>query len=91
MKDLFVWMDIFGVHDGDRVIVRVIGPGGREVAVRRLNLKLKRPRARQFLQIGFKHEGGVWPAGTYESQMALARPVGHDTKIFRVTRRVTIN
>lgn len=91
IRELFVWMDIFGVHDGDRVVVRVIGPGGREVGVRRLNLKLKRPRVRQFLQIGFKHQGGVWPVGSYESQIALARPAGQDTKVFRVTRRVTIN
>ncbi|MEE2760455.1 MAG: M23 family metallopeptidase, partial [Pseudomonadota bacterium] len=91
VRELFVWMDIFGVHDGDRVIVWVIGSGGRELASRRLNLRLKRPRARQFLQIGFKHEGGFWPAGSYESKITLARSVGRETRKFRVTRRVTIN
>jgi murein DD-endopeptidase MepM/ murein hydrolase activator NlpD len=90
-KNLFVWMDIFGVHNGDQVVVQLIGPGEKQLATRRLNMKLKGPRARQFLQFGFKARQGSWPAGVYRSEIILTRPASGDTKIFHASRRITIN
>ena len=90
LKSLFVWMDVFGVHDGDQVTVRLIGPDGNPLAERRLNLKLKRPRARQFLHFGFKARRGTWPAGAYQSEMILTRPASDGRKTFRASRRVVI-
>lgn len=90
-KNLFVWMDIFGVHNGDQITVQLIGPGKKPVATRRLNMKLKRPRARQFLQMGFKARQGSWPVGDYRSEITLTRPVSGKPKIFRASRQVTIN
>lgn len=90
-KNLFVWMDIFGVHNGDQITVQLIGPGGKQLATRRLNMKLKLPRARQFLHFGFKARHGSWPAGAYRGEITLTRPAPGGPKIFRATRRVTIN
>jgi murein DD-endopeptidase MepM/ murein hydrolase activator NlpD len=90
LKTLFVWMDVFGVHNGDKVIVRLIGPDGNQLEERRLNLKLKRPRARQFLHFGFKARRGTWPAGAYQSEMILTRPASGGSKTFRASRRVMI-
>ncbi len=90
-KTLFVWMDIFGVHNGDQISVQLIGPGEKPLATRRLNLKLKRPRARQFLHFGFKARQGSWPTGAYRGEITLTRPAPRGAKIFRASRRVTIN
>ncbi|MBT7232395.1 MAG: M23 family metallopeptidase [Rhodospirillaceae bacterium] len=91
IENLFVWMDIFGVHNGDQITVQLIGPGEKPLATRRLNMKLKRPRARQFLHFGFKARRGSWPAGAYRGEISLTRPASGGPIIFRASRRVTIN
>lgn len=91
VKTLFVWMDIFGVHNGDQITVQLIGPKENPLAARRLTMKLKRPRARQFLQFGFKARQGSWPAGAYRGEITLTRPASGGPKNFRASRRVTIN
>ncbi|MAF49326.1 MAG: M23 family metallopeptidase [Rhodospirillales bacterium] len=91
VKTLFVWMDIFGIHNADRLTLRLFGPDGTQQAERRVNMKLKKPRARQFLQFGFKHPRGTWPAGAYRGEMILSRQLSDGLKTYRASRRVTIN
>jgi hypothetical protein len=54
-------------------------------------MKLKRPRAREFLHFQFKHEQRAWPAGAYRSEMILTRQASGGIKSYRASRRVTID
>ncbi|NQV56464.1 MAG: M23 family metallopeptidase [Rhodospirillales bacterium] len=89
-ESLFLWMDIFGVHNADLVTMRLLGPKGQTLVERKTNLKMKRPQARKFLATRIKHPGGRWPAGIYRSQLSITRNGPNGVQTYRADRRVTI-
>jgi murein DD-endopeptidase len=85
---LILWVDIFGVETGDRIRLRVTGPGGKLVVDH--EDRVEQTQARRFSFAGTRQRGKVWPAGEYRGEVSLMRKVdGQDMKR-SMTRAVTI-
>ena len=72
---LFLWTEAHGVTTGDQLALRLSGPDGTVLVVKRGD-PLPRNRARQAQWIGRKRPPAGWPAGAYTGEIWLLRPDG---------------
>lgn len=68
---LILWADIFGVEAGDRIAIRVVGPGGSIVFEN--SSIMDRRQARRFEYAGRRTPPTSWPAGTYTGEITITR------------------
>jgi hypothetical protein len=68
---LVVWGALFGVAPGDRVVVRLTGPDGAQMAER--VEPMDKDQAWRFVAAGKKRPAGKWPAGTYAGSVTVER------------------
>lgn len=70
---LVLWVDLFGVRAGDRVVFRISGPDGRPV--HEGDHAVDRTQARRYAFSGARRPGAAWPAGDYRGEVVLERTV----------------
>jgi hypothetical protein len=85
---LTLWVDIFGVEEGDRISLRVVGPGGRPVVEHQGTVK--KSQARRFEFAGTRRMSAVWPAGEYRGEITLTRKADGQELTRSITRMVAI-
>ena len=74
---LVLWTEIFGVETGDRVSLRITGPGG--TAVIENTRTIERRQIRYFEFVGRRTPADAWPAGRYAGEIVVARKNGDVT------------
>ena len=74
----------FGMAEGDRIVLRLTGPGGRALA--RDAAAMDRDRAMEFRAVG-RRADGQWPPGRYRGEAALVRD---GTVVDRVSAATTV-
>jgi hypothetical protein len=67
---LVLFAQAFGTRKGDRLRLRIAGPGGEVLSE---EVPLERAQALSFRAVGKKRRAAPWPAGTYEGQATLLR------------------
>jgi hypothetical protein len=82
---LCFWHEIFGLRQGDRLLMELRGPTG-EVLVRHEN-QAEKNRAVSFAFVGKKRRDYPWPAGRYVGHVKLQRD---GTTVLDETRTLTI-
>ncbi len=82
---LVLWVDMFRVRKGDRVIFTITGPGSSKVF--RRTAALEKNRARHFSFAGTKRKGLLWAPGVYRGEAKLVREGG---ETYSIVREITI-
>ncbi len=82
---LVVWVEVFGVAAGDRLVLKVLDPDG--VIVVGKERVIEKDQARYFQFTGRKRPGRVWPAGVYRAEIALTRPRKDGSSLTQTVRR----
>ena len=68
---LVLWVDMFQVRAGDKLVMVIIGPNGKTL---HKNIRtMKKDRARAFSFSGKKRKNAAWPSGTYAGVAQLKR------------------
>jgi Peptidase family M23 len=68
---LVVWIDVYGLHEGDAVTFRLTGPAGEALLDERR--VMEKGWARWFGYAGRHRPEGGWPAGLYRGEVAVER------------------
>ncbi len=77
---LVFWLDIFGIMEGDDLVMKIIDPDGKELSNDTRNFKQNRRHMFQFM--GLKPESEHWPLGEYKGQIELLRKeAGYTEKV----------
>ena len=82
---LVVWVEVFGVEPGDRLVLKVLDPDG--VIVVGKERRIEKAEARYFQFTGRKRPGRLWPAGVYRAEIALTRPRKDGSSLTQTVRR----
>ncbi len=83
---LVFWAESWWVRAGDRMEIKIVGPGG-ETIVEHANT-LKKDQALRMVFAGKKKPGLFWPAGTYIGIARLSRTEAGETRHFEARRDV---
>lgn len=86
---LVFWAEMFWVHEGDKLKLRLIAPDGSVIAENAS--VLPKQQARRFVFVGKKKKGLFWPKGRYRGEVTLTR--GHEIdgrRTYKVTREIDI-
>lgn len=89
-KAIVFWVDLFGVHEGDREQFRLTGPGGGLLAQRQGDIP--RGKVHWISYIGKRRAFSDWPAGRYRAEYRLLRPDegGERREVLKVVRSFSI-
>ena len=68
---LVFWADVFGVAEGDRQRIEILGPDGQ--AILDHESALESSKVIWFAYGGKKRKGARWPSGTYRGRYSLSR------------------
>ena len=82
---LVVWVDIFRVLKGDKLIFTITGPGSSKVFQR--GATIEKDQARRFAFAGTRRKIPHWPTGVYRGEAKLVRPGG---ETYSIVREITI-
>jgi hypothetical protein len=86
---LFFWISYFGREAGDRQILRIMAPDGKEIA--NYDQKAKKGKMLIFDYVGIKAPDGGFPPGTYRAEFQLLRgDSGSDKLVASMARTVDI-
>jgi murein DD-endopeptidase MepM/ murein hydrolase activator NlpD len=85
---LVLWVDIFGVHPGDRLFFRIRDPQGKTILEQ--PARIEKRQIRRFVYAGIKRKRSLWPAGAYRGEVRLVRQGATAAEEFSVTREVRI-
>lgn len=85
---LTLWVDIFGVEQGDRLQFRITGPDGQPVFEQ--EQPIEKAQARRFAYSGKRRQGAGWPSGAYTGVVTLTRQVDGKDTTYDVTRQATV-
>ncbi|MBT5415779.1 MAG: M23 family metallopeptidase [Rhodospirillaceae bacterium] len=69
---LVLWAQVYGVQDGDRLSLRIEGPGGRVLTDE--TVELSKTQAYRMAFAGRRTPENGWPAGSYRGTVRMARP-----------------
>ena len=84
---LFLWFAIRNTKPGDKVAMRLLGPGGKEIGKGNNTIKKVQARGIQILDVTSK---GAWPTGDYRGEITVTRNSILGPKIIRARRRISI-
>ncbi|MGB0681899.1 MAG: M23 family metallopeptidase [Magnetovibrionaceae bacterium] len=85
---LVIWAEIFNVQKGDKIELRVKGPGGFGFATAK---PVAKKRARQFLYYGRKRKTAAYPKGDYTGTIRLIRRTADGTReVLEANRIITV-
>ncbi len=86
---LVFWTSLFGGQAGDRILVRLIAPGGEVMAENRI--ELEKNKAQYFSFAGRKRPGDGWPEGVYGGEFKLYREIdGAPRELLSAMREITL-
>jgi hypothetical protein len=68
---LVLWVDMFGVAQGDRIRLEIAGPDGRSVVSQ--DQKIDKTQARRYMFLGKRRTTLIWNPGTYVGRVTLTR------------------
>jgi murein DD-endopeptidase MepM/ murein hydrolase activator NlpD len=86
---LVLWVDIFGVVQGDRILFTISGPEGNSIIEQ--DQTIEKTQARRYMYVGKRRTVRVWPAGTYIGKITLTRATSDGTPWqASVDRQITI-
>jgi murein DD-endopeptidase MepM/ murein hydrolase activator NlpD len=85
---LVLWVDIFGVEEGDKLWFLITGPDGKPIFEH--VEPIEKTQARRFVFAGKKLTGAAWPTGTYTGRATLTRKMDGQEMKSDITRAVTI-
>jgi murein DD-endopeptidase MepM/ murein hydrolase activator NlpD len=68
---LILWADMFGIDQGDRIVLRIVAPDGTVVLDHATTID--RRSIRRFAFGGKRTPPGTWPAGTYRGEVVVQR------------------
>jgi murein DD-endopeptidase MepM/ murein hydrolase activator NlpD len=85
---LVLWVEGYWVEPRDRVRFRLVGPQGRTIVERALEIERGQQRWLGFA--GDRRPGARWPAGTYVGEIVLERSGAAGAQSFRIERRVEL-
>lgn len=81
---IVLWVQIFGGHAGDAILVTLTGPEGDILTER---VQLDRTQARLFRAVGKRLRAAAWPPGDYTGTARLMRG---QTEVDRITVATTV-
>jgi len=70
-ENLVVWVELFGLHKGDRFTLGLSGPGKQPILGNQMILPDN--KATWFAYNGKRRKGAIWPSGTYSALIRLER------------------
>ena len=68
---LVYWIDVFGLQEGDRLLLSLTGPDGQVMA--HSETPIERPKAQFFAFTGTRHPSGGWQTGFYVGKLEILR------------------
>ncbi|MBT3916583.1 MAG: peptidoglycan DD-metalloendopeptidase family protein [Rhodospirillaceae bacterium] len=84
---LFLWFAIRNTKQDDEVVLRLLGPDGKEIGGAKNTIKKAQARGIQILDVTSQ---GAWPVGNYRGEITLTRKGLIGDQTFRARRRITI-
>jgi len=84
---LFLWFAIRNTKPDDVVVLRMLGPDGKEIGMVKNTIKKAQARGIQILDVTSQ---GAWPVGSYRGEITLTRKRLIGDQNFRARRRITI-
>tara|TARA_B100000315_G_scaffold142890_1_gene131894 strand:+ start:10522 stop:11700 length:1179 start_codon:yes stop_codon:yes gene_type:complete len=84
---LFLWFAIRNTKIGDEVVLRLLGPDGKEIGAAKNTIKKAEARGIQILDVTSK---GAWPVGNYRGEITLTRERIIGAQTFQARRRISI-
>ena len=84
---LFLWFVIRNTKKDDEIVLRLLGPDGKEVGAAKNIIEKAQARGIQILDVTSQ---GAWPVGNYRGEITLTRKRIIGDQTFRARRRITI-
>ncbi len=86
---LVLWVDIFWVKAGDKLMLGITGPDGKTIL--KYSKTIEKTQARRYAYAGVRRKTPLWPAGVYKGEIRLVRENGLDGREeYSTTREVTL-
>ncbi len=86
---LVLWVDMFGVKAGDKLMLGITGPDGKKIL--NYSKTIPKTQARRYAYAGVRRKTPLWPAGVYKGEIRLVRENGLDGREeYSTTREVAL-
>ena len=86
---LVLWVDIFWVKAGDKLMLGITGPNGETIL--KYSKTIEKTQARRYAYAGVRRKTALWAAGVYKGEIRLVRENGLDGREeYSITREVTL-